>query len=312
MTDPLVGLAMASVATGAVWWLWRRLARADETLNRAIAALRFEGDPDPPSWAGGEVDGTPLVLQVVDAGIELRGPVEARTSAVTFDGEVQWRSPVDPVLGEHAFDAVVRIRTVDELRLLAALDPSTRDAVAAAVRAGARWTGTGWVAVFAREALAVDEVVAAARAIGRAHRCLARSRARPPIAAVVERLQHDRAVGVRRRALAVLLRHNAVTVERVRPSLGDIDPELRITAAEALGAWDVLLEVVRTGTRTWRVRAATTLARVAVPIGPDDRAAVRDVLLAALDDPEVGAVAAEGLGALATPEVLPRLVEVAR
>lgn len=211
--------------------------------------------------------------------------------------------------GDPTFDRVVRVTSGDPARALAVLDPATRERVAAAVGQGALLGPDGW----SRTWLLGDaeptgaELVRVVRAVARAHLAVARACSRKSLAGTIERLRSDRAAGVRRHALRVLLASGQATSERLAPSLRDLDPELRLDVATRLGAWDVVAELARTGSRTWRVRAAERLAAAEgrIPTGAYD--AVQDVLVGALTDPELAVGAAEALGRIGDPRALPSL-----
>jgi hypothetical protein len=138
---------------------------------------------------------------------------------------------------------------------------------------------------------------------------MVRALASKPIEGTIDRLRTDRAPGVRRHALGVLGERGLATPRVLVPSLEDLDPELRLSVATRLGAWSVVADLMRTGSRTWRVRAAAELAAVPGRIGEADRRPLQDVLAGALADPELATTAAEILGRIGDPTVLPALVD---
>ena len=79
----------------------------------------------------------------------------------------------------------------------------------------------------------------------------------------------------------------------------------------ALGRWEILLDLVRQGSRTWRVRAARMLVQRRAPLREADRGLLEDVALGALQDPELSESAAELLVAVGSPRALQGLEALA-
>ncbi|MEZ4240177.1 MAG: hypothetical protein R3F59_29295 [Myxococcota bacterium] len=243
--------------------------------------------------ARGVVEGV-VVRVVVDDHVTVSAP-PVPGAGLRLDGDVAARGRYGWCTGDPQFDGVVRAVPEEPARAVALLDGHTREIVAEAVRLGARFDGRWEV----RRAGSDEGLAAAVRAVARAHRALVSCLARGDVS-LVERLHRDQSPGVRRQALAALLASNGATPARLRPCLQDVDLDVRLTAAQRLGEWPVLVEVARTASRSWRVRAARTLALVGASLDAEDAAVVRTVLEQALEDPAHAASAAEGLGAVGT------------
>ena len=263
------------------------------------------------SIAVGEVEGVEIQLQVEwgvfgrELSLRILEPLQ---SGLELGPEPTFALD-DASFGDPTFDRVVRITSGHPARALAVLDPATRERVTAAVGQGARLGPDGWVRTWlvSDDLPSGPDLVRVVRAVARAHVALARACSRASLDAILERLRSDRAAGVRRRALRVLMASGHGTSERLAPSLQDLDPELRLEVATLLGAWDVVTELARSGSRTWRVRAAERLAEVPgrIPAGAHD--IVQDVLLGALTDPELALVGADGLLRIGDLRTLPGL-----
>lgn len=216
---------------------------------------------------------------------------------------------VDVPVGEPRFDQPVRVQGRDAFTTVALFDTATRDAVVAAIAHGA-WFQQGQWRMTLQE-LGPDEVVRAVRALAAAHRALSAAAARRPEDALRAMADGDRHASVRLRALELLLERGVAPRALLTARLGDVDVAVRCRAATALGSDGVeaLRNIVRDGSRTWRVRAARAVAGHATD-GPAAREA-EEALVAALDDPDLARDAAEGLAQVGTARAVEALQRVA-
>jgi hypothetical protein len=188
------------------------------------------------------------------------------------------------------------------VRWLALADPTTRTLLTQGVRAGAQWTGRRWVVRFVPPVHpTAAQLVSSARLLSRVHPRWVWALQRELRPAILERVK-DPVPGVRRRAIKVAMEHGWATETELTSALTDYDPGVRLAVALALDKWDVVLDLARTGTRTWRVRAAMALARRS-PL-PEVRGELEQVLIAALPDPELSEVAALALADVGSPLAL--------
>lgn len=325
MDDPDVAAnvynGMLFLVGGAVTaWAWWQNRPAPQLWTKGILEglekLGLRPDAFGATSAEGPVEGVELHLAVrwMDHGRELTLRVlEPLTSDLALAPEASAGSAQDLRVGDPVFDRVVRVTSGDPARALAILDPATRDLVTTAVSNGARLTPDGWVRTWlvTTDAPWGPEVARTARAVARAHLAIVRALPRRPIEGTVERLRSDRSPAVRRHALEILGERGLATRKVLEPSLADLDPELRLSVATRLEAWDVVRELVRTGSRTWRVRAAAQLAAEPGRIPPGAHDELVDVLIAALTDPELATVGADVLARIGGPQVIPALTEAA-
>jgi hypothetical protein len=315
LTAGLFGIAaLAGFGAAAAVRRSERARPAPLGVAEAIGELGLARDLLEAERFRGVVAGTAVTVELPEHGVGevvLWGP-GLDGAALRLDARVAERARFGWVTGDPVFDGAVRVQTEAPAQAMSVLEARIREAAAEAVRAGAEFTGQRWEARLSAAPSPIGaRLLTVARAIGRAHALLA-DRLAQPEATVLDRLHHDRVPGVRRQALALLLAQNGATAARLGPCLTDIDPDVRVTAAERLGAWPVLVEVVRTGSRSWRVRAATTLARVGASLPAGDAALVREVLERALRDEALASAAAEGLGSIGTTASMPHLVHAAR
>lgn len=246
------------------------------------------------------VSGVVLSLPAVpDTGLTL-GPESLAThlAAAVTGGDL--------TLGEQRFDDIVRVHAADVARALSLLDGKARDAVIAAVTAGGVFTDDRWTLSRGAGPLGVrlDGLGAAVRALVVAHRALS---APQRAADVYERLRtlcrSDRSAWVRNRALRELTLAGQADEALLIALDSDLDGGVRLEALRARGerGRDGLMRLMADGSRTWRVRAAVTLAQ----LGPGTALnQVEDVLVGALADPELGEPAADALGLVGTPRCI--------
>jgi hypothetical protein len=282
---------------------WRPTGSYTDEIWRARAELGLEGDAGGPEGAIGWIDGIEISMCVGtapllgDRMVELRGPQSEQDTRFAV-GAAEPLGPGEPgSTGDPLFDAVVAAHPCPghpgALRWLALADPATRSLLTQAVRAGASWTGRRWVIRFEPPARpTAAQLVAAARTVARVHPRWSWAWQREVRAAILERVK-DPVPGVRRRAIKVAMEHGWTGQADLASALTDYDPGVRLAVAMALDKWDVVLDLARTGTRTWRVRAAMVLARRSPR--PEIREELEQVLIAALPDPELAEVAALAL-----------------
>lgn len=310
----------AEIYTTMVWcdllsW-WNARQHADELWN-ARSILSLEGDAGSPEGAIGWIRGVEISMRVAIERhlgvrvIEIRGPHNDHDTGVlvsiacsTSAGAAEQESAT----GDPSFDDIVAIRA-PPLLWIAAADPHIRQLLLRAVRSGARWDGHRWRARFVAPAHpTASQLVDAARAITDVQVRWCSALQREPRAAVLARIS-DPVPGMRRRAIKVAMEHGWVEEADLTKALADYDPGVRLAAACAICAWDVVIDLVRRGSRTWRVRAAVTLARRAPHLGV--REEIEGVLIRALPDPELAELAALALADIGSPAALSALMNAA-
>jgi hypothetical protein len=282
---------------------WRTTGSCTDEIWRAREKLGLEGDAGSPDGAIGWVDRIEISLRVGgiprvgERVVELRAPQSEHDTRFEV-GQAKPIGPTDPgSTGDPLFDTVVAARArpahPGAVRWLALADPTTRALLTQAVRAGACWTGRRWVIRFVPPVHpTAAQLVAGARALARVHPRWTWAWQRELREAILERVK-DPVPGVRRRAIKVAMQHGWAGEADLASALTDYDPGVRLAVALALDKWDVVLDLARTGTRTWRVRAAMVLARRSP--SPEVREELEQVLIAALPDPELAEVAALAL-----------------
>lgn len=217
----------------------------------------------------------------------------------------------DTLTGEPRFDERVRVDAADPVPALALLDAETRDLVAAAVADGATYDGRRWALSIADRSWDGARIAQAVRLLARVHRQLARASERDGIEGVAALAAGDRHAGVRHRALTLLIERGVASRELLRSRTTDVDASIRYVAARALGADGVgtLRTLVRGGSRSWKVRAATALSSLSLP--PDAVRETEEVLVGALDDAELADAALLGLARVGTARCIEALKRVA-
>jgi hypothetical protein len=298
----------AAAGLAITWQIYRIVARRflPRALQQAIEQLSLVKEG---SDFAGSCDGARVTLRDTGRDYDL---VEVRGPAPTLDLGLTLAAGAGSVLtGDPVFDAEVRARGLDELELLALVDPETRKKLLEAVRAGAWLEKAGWCARFTGPWLTSEALVRVAQAIGAAHAALERASRRSLRDALRARLQ-DPGAGVRKRALGLLVERGWAEPALLAPLLKDLDPEVRLVAATGSGQWEVLLQMVAKASRTWRMRASQALLEHDAPLDEGGRAIIEDAALDLLGDEELSEVAVGLLGAVGRPTALTALSELAR
>ncbi len=322
VTFELLGLALCLMATsGATGWQIFRSQRRAAGLRHARATIEAAGF----TWRHAErIAALGHRDLTVEARVEVdgEGGLESLTLVVdepplpvdvAFEREgIAGLVASDLEVGESRFDDHVRITGGDPLRLQSLLTPAARDAIAAAVQRGAAFHEGRWRARFppghVPDAQALGRV---AKALAVAYAELATAIRDDPTEALLRQARSDRTASVRLAALALLLERQLATHDLLVEATRDLDPGVRLAAAEALGfdGRPALLEMARTASRTWRVRAAIALAHP--PLSAEELAAIHDTLTAALDDSELAKQAAATLGRVGEARAIPPLQRAA-
>lgn len=215
-------------------------------------------------------------------------------------------------VGEVRFDSAVRCVCGNPAQGLALLSQAARDAIVVALRHGAIFKDGRWSATFSSPGPGAPALAALADALAGAQAALEAGLQLGVAEGLAARIRDDRAPGVRRHALQLLIHRDLASPELLQEATGDLDPAVQLTAAQQLGSGGrpVLVRLLRTASRTWRFRAALALAEE--ELEPALRAQVEDTLVAALDDPEQAEHAATVLGAWGSPRVAAALGQAAR
>lgn len=308
-----VGLILLVTSLGAYLW-HASLGTARQALTQL--GLRLEGRS-----ASGVVGGTAFRIQLVPGDnrmstirafeVETADPLNIELTLGpegAFQALADATGATDLVLGERRFDEAVRLTAPDVTVAYAILDPATRDAVSAAIAAGARFEGgrlRGTVP--GKRGRTAEGLRTLLDPMALAHRRLREAASRPIRERAAERVTNDRSAKVRRGALTTLVERDQASPPLLRMASSDPDAGVRFAAGVALGdeGEDVLLKLAHTGSRTWRTRAAVELAGRSS--APEHQPVLEDALLAVLDDGELGTLAAEALGSVGTARSLPAL-----
>jgi hypothetical protein len=330
-----VGQVVVVVVTGlglAVGWWFRKdptevareqVGTPDDAGWEAVKQLRLSVPNDRYWPATGKVDGIRVELEVSSLSAEVGArrhlavrlyPTVPASLRLRLES-THWVGGEELVVGETRFDDLFHVSTQNELETRALFDQPTREALAAAGALGADFTDGRWWLRAESTTWSADQIVKAVRALVRAHHAL-RKRLdvvrEAPAAALNRIAAEDRTAGVRLRALEHLLRAGRAERDVLRGRTEDVDVNVRLLAAHALGVdgHAVLERLARTGSRSVRVRAATHLAASNL-LAPALATLVEDVFLVALDDPELVKSALLGLTRRGTARAVVPLRELA-
>ena len=240
-------------------------------------------------------------------------PIELTLSAEgVLDAVADLAGRTDFEVGEPRFDTVARVRCGNPAQGIALLSQAARDAIVVALRHRAAFRSGGWVAELPASGVTSVDLIELSEAMVAAQVALEAGLRQEVAEGLAQRLRDDRAPGVRLHALRLLIERGLASPELLTEATGDLDPAVRLAAASALGpaGRPILEQLVRTGSRTWRLEAALTLSEG--ELEPELQVRVEDTLIAALGDPELAERAAIVLGSVGSPRVAAALRAAAR
>jgi len=210
----------------------------------------------------------------------------------------------DLEVDDRRFDDEVHVHATDDAMALALLDDSARSRIRKAIGLGATFDDDQWR--LSADQIADDGLEQALRVVSRAHRSLELPATPEALRGRLEaRATADVSAGVRHQALQVLVRRGLARDALLARCESDLQPAVRLTASRARGAKGQpgLEKLLATGSRTWKLEAAVSLAELC----DGDHAEAGAALMAALEDPDQVERAAEALARFGTPRLLPEM-----
>ncbi len=205
---------------------------------------------------------------------------------------------------DRRFDDEVHVRATDDAMALALLDDTARSRIRKAISLGATFDDDRWR--LSADQIGDDGLEKALRCVSRAHRSLELPVTPEALRARLEaRATADVSAGVRHQALQVLVRRGLARDALLERCESDLQPAVRLTASRARGAEGQpgLEKLLATGSRTWKLEAAVSLAELC----DGEHAEAETALLAALEDPDQVERAAGALARFGTPRLLPEM-----